>query len=876
MAAEPSGPAVRRTNGDEQPSTMTSDIPSFGELLLRLRVSAALSQEALAERAGLSVRGISDLERGARRVPHLETVRLLADALALDTADRVALLTAARPEATTNTPSGALADLAPLPAAPTSLIGREREVATALELLCQPETRLVTLTGPGGVGKTRLALELGSHLVDNFSDGVAFIPLAPIRDPALVVPTVAHALGVREAGGRSLIEGLTAALRARHLLLILDNFEHVIDAAPIVADLLGIGSGLELLITSRMALRLQGEHQFPVSPLPLPDSTRLPSQESLATNAAVTLFVRRARQIRPTFALTTKNAAAVAEICRRLDGLPLAIELAAARISHLSANALLERLERRLPLLTGGARDLPQRQRTLRDAIGWSHELLPPEEQGLFRQLSVFVDGFTLDAAEVVTGVGDLSGIGVLDGVASLVGKSLLRAADDAEVEPRFGMLETVREYAREQLEARGEAEAMRRRHAAWCLSFVDPAERREIAVFSAAELIWLNRVDAEHHNLRAALTWADEREEAETLARLVAALARFWRIRGYLREGRQWVDRVLSLGDAIERRTRLRVLHGAGLIAIGLGDYPWAVALGEEGTALAHELADRHGVAYNVHILGGVALDQGQYEHAATLLEEACASFRAVGDEGWRAVALGHLGLAVAEQGDADGAMRLWDEALSYEDNLFATAFALQYSANVLGRRGNSRGAAERYRRSLVLWFTLGDTWYFASCLTGLATVMAVGGWTELAVRLLSESDALREASGAALRPRERAAYEQAIAAARAGLDENVFAAAWAVGRTMTLEESITIAVELASRSERDDSVRPGATAGLTTRELQVLRLVAAGLSDRDIAVTLFLSRRTVTSHLTSILHKLDVASRSAAVAYAVRHGLV
>ncbi len=545
------------------------DPSRLANLVRHYRTAAALSQEALAERAGLSVRAISDLERGIHRVPRLETVRLLADALALDEAGRAELLAAARPQAM----APVLRDQershppAVLPVPPTRLIGRETEVAAIAQLLAQDDVRLVTVTGPGGTGKTRLALEVAAGALGQYPDGVCFVDLSALTDPTLVVPTIAATLGVREVVGQPLLQTLSQVVRPKRMLLLLDNCEQVLAAAPDVAALLATSPRLAVLATSRASLRIRGEHEVPLLPLPVPAADRLPPLEALAQVPAVALFVDLASASRPDFALTAENATAVAAICQRLDGLPLAIELAAARVKVLPPAALLARLEQRLPLLTGGGRDLPARQRTMRDAIAWSYDLLAPEEQALFRHLAVFAGGFTLAAAEAVAAPDGT--LPVLEGVVALVEQSLLRQMPGTDDEPRYQMLETVREFALEQLAASGDEAALREVHAAYFLALSEQA-RPHLA--GAQQRTWLRRLEVEHPNLRAALEALDASREHETQLRLAANLWHFWSIHAHFAEGRVHLERALV--HAVTPTTdRAEALLGAGGLAFGQGD---------------------------------------------------------------------------------------------------------------------------------------------------------------------------------------------------------------------------------------------------------------------------------------------------------------
>lgn len=488
-----------------------------------------------------------------------------------------------------------------LPTPSTPLVGRDAERAAVAARLRHADVRLLTLTGAGGVGKTRLALAVAGDLLERFEDGVFFLDLSPTADPDLVPSMIARVLEVGEAGRRPLIERLVEHLGERSLLLVLDNAEQVLGAAPLVAGLLAACPRLKVLVTSRAALRLSGEHEHPVPPLQLPDPTDPPDPESLARCEAVALFVQRARAARPEFEITPANAPSVAELCARLDGLPLAIELAAARVKVLSPPALLARLGRRLCLLTGGARDLPARQQALRNTMDWCYDLLAPAEQVLFARLAVFVGGCTLEAAEAVAGAGDEAAPDVLDGLALLVDQSLLRQVEGPDGEPRFTMLETVREYAAERLEAGGDADVWRRRHADYYLALAEQAAPELVGPRQGA---WLDRLEREHDNLRAALSWALERDEQTLGLRLVAALGHFWRVRGHLNEGQGWFERLLSRWPDAPAHARAEALSAAGNLAHARDDYGRA-AYHEASRSLRRALEDARGAAQSLHTVG-------------------------------------------------------------------------------------------------------------------------------------------------------------------------------------------------------------------------------------------------------------------------------
>ncbi len=553
-----------------------------------------------------------------------------------------------------------------LPTPLTPLVGRDREVAAVCALCSRREVRLVTLTGTGGVGKTRLALEVAAVVSSEFADGICFVALTPLTDPGLVASIIAQALGVREQVSQPLLDSLKDHLRDRHLLLLLDNFEQIVSAAPVVAQLLVAAPRLHIMVTSRTSLHLSGEHEFVVPPLSLPDLLNLPPLDRLTQYGAVHLFIERAQAVQSDFALTKENATAIAAICHQVDGLPLAIELAAGRSKLFSPQALLPRLRNRLKLLVGGAQDLPLRQQTLRGTIAWSYDLLEEAEKTLFRRLAVFVGGCTLETAEAVCNTnGDLE-VDMLDAVAVLVDKSLLRQQEQADGEPRLLMLETIREYALETLKASGELEATRRAHAAYYLAL---AEQAEAELEGPQQVRWLERLEGEHDNLRTALRWSLEQGEAghsmELALRLGAALGRFWNYGGHYNEGWTFLERALAESQGVMASVRAKALLAAVWLGLNGGDIDLVETLCEESLTLSRELDDKEGIAETLSGLGHVAMDRGDLEVACSLMEEAMSLAREMGDRLRIASGIHDLAWVRLERGEYARARAMYEECL-------------------------------------------------------------------------------------------------------------------------------------------------------------------------------------------------------------------
>jgi len=856
-----------------------------------------------------------------------------------------------------------------LPPLLAPLIGREQQEQEISSLLLRPEVRLLTLTGTGGIGKTRLAQKVAMDLIGVFTHGVCLVQLAPISDFNLVIPTIAQTLGLRDVEERSLFESLKAFLRDKHLLLLLDNFEQVLEAAPALVDLLLACPSIKIMVTSRAVLHVEGEYEFSVPPLSLPDPLHLPAHEELLHYAAVALFVQRAQMVKPQFVLSEDNAAAIAQICIRLDGLPLSLELAAARIKLLSPQALLGRLNRRLALLTGGRHDAPSRQQTLRDTISWSYDLLNAEEQRCFRRLAIFVGGCTLEAAEAVcSAAADLS-LPAIDLVASLLDKSLLQQSDQGGDEPRLLMLETIREYALEMLADSGELEATEETRAMYYLTL---AERSDPELFGHQQHLWVDRLTRDSENIRAALQWLLAGQQQELLLRLAGSLGWFWYMCGRLSEGMLWLEHALrGVGQDVAVSARIKALCYEAFIALHLGQVDLLTSRAQECLTLArlqreyrcfalaswslvHYLLARGDVlearvqaeetmafvwvpgsrdedwvmACALNALGTVLMYQGDYAQTQDLYERATALFKKAGDL-WLYGEM-YLGLAdvYLARGDESKGRTLLDERIAIHaqsDNSWATGWFLGLFGQIALRQGaiararilleaglkrhqqlgDQQGQALIYAllaqaaasehdymltrtlaaQSLEIARTILDTGSLILCLEELADVVAAQGEPAWAARLWGAAEHYREASNATLPLVERLGRARHIEQAQRLLGEQVFAERWAEGRNMTAEQAIEASpmLDRTSKAQRPAQGRHGQTAmaqplldPLSERELEVLQLLAGGASNQEIAEALVVAPGTVKLHVSHILSKLGIKSRTQAILRARDLGLL
>jgi predicted ATPase/DNA-binding XRE family transcriptional regulator len=833
-----------------------SDNITLGQWLKGRRRAFGLTQEDLAEQIGCSDITIRKIESGERR-PSRQVAELLAKCLAVPLEERSAFIEFARGSPLSQPTQGKLFS-APynhttnLPAPLTRIIGREEEILEARRFLIDAGVRLLTLTGPPGIGKTRLALEVASELVEKYEHGVFFVALAAINDQALVLASIAETLDVREIRERNqnpVLAGLLGYLRSKQILLVLDNLEQVVAAAPAIANLLNACPHLSVLATSREALHLRGEQQFPVPPLALPPLTDLSEPHNLRhmlSFSAIELFVQRASATKPHFELTEQNSQVIAALCSHLGGLPLAIELAASRVNLLSPQEIVARLrgtepakeggEGSLKLLTGGARDLPPRQQTLRDAIEWSYRLLNSGEQTLFSRLGVFVGGCALSAAEAICNAGDDLPFAVLDGLASLVEKSLLKR-EETNSGSRFSMLEMIREYAIERLEESDEVETTRRLHAEYYLAL---AEGGEPMLQGPDQQVWLERLEMEYGNLRFALGWLLERGEVELAVQLANNLFRFWSLRGHFSEAHRWIDAISEKSNRAPSAMLLAVRISSADTELGGGDPDRALAVYEDALRVYRQLGDKRGMLYTLSNLGGLAQSRGEHEQAQAYYEESLALAESLGDKWFTADSLSGLGWVAHDRGDYAKAAAMFErsEQLDRErgdahdiaarrthqgtvaldagdytraETILKESLAVQRqlgdqncsarSLRGLGiaalAQGNNTEARTYLEESILLSREVGNKKNTAGCLEGFAELAISGGEAKRGAQLAGSAQVLRETIRSPLKKGERVLYDTLIGAARTELGEEEFAKAWGEGVTMTLDQAVEYALE-------------------------------------------------------------------------------
>jgi non-specific serine/threonine protein kinase len=715
------------------------------------------------------------------------------------------------------------------------------------------------------------------EVVEDYEDGAWLVELAPLPDPELVPQAVASVLGVSEQPGRPFMQMLAEALKDKKMLLVLDNCEHLIEAcASLAGTLLSTCQNLKVLATSREALGITGESSWPVPPLSLPDPRHLPAVEGLQHYEAARLFLERAVAVEPSFKITDQNALAVAQVCYRLEGMPLAIELAAARTKVLPVEQISNRLEESLRLLSVGRRTAMPHHRTLRATMDWSHGLLNRGERTLFRRLSVFAGGFTLEAAEAVGSGEGVEDIAVLDLLTSLVDKSLV-LVEERDNEIRYRLLETVRQYGQEKLDLSADAEEVRRRHARFYLAL---AEEAEPWLKGHQQVAWMERLEAENQNLRAAMHWLVERGEIETVVRLAWALRLFWYQRGHQGEGHRYAGVVLEKGAALPTVAKARAFLVAAVMSLGFESIGRTQQLWEESFASFGQTEDRSGLALAMGGVGVLAMLQGDMERASTLMERSVRLFRELGDKWGVSSILMYRGMVPFNRGDYEEATRLLEEALALSreiGNRQSGYVSLHNLALTAEAQGDHERAALLYVEGMRLALEISDQAHAAYCLEELTRLVAVRSEPDRSVRLLGASEALLEAAGAPLYAyaRDRALYQRWVEELRSRLGDVAFGAAWAEGRAMTPERAIEYALQ-SPQAREQPGVAPSYPAGLSAREVEVLRLVARGMTNSQIARELYISPRTVNAHLRSIYHKLGFSTRAEATRFASEHDLL